>query len=384
VYLSPVGRLWAPAADVLAIELCPGNFSMMVLIRKFVCAGLVSLSATCAFAMPSTRCSQERGANGSVTPAQVAEIIDHLRASSVDKSLLAQALEMGGLLLRQGRYTEAAELFGLLAQKQPGDFAVLYGQALAAFNLGRVAESEPMARKAVELAEAAAGAERADRSFPSAADALVLLSVVLAVRGDDSEALKVLERAVRLAPDNFDAQLALGRLRFGMGDDGGAVRAFRAAISLMPWNGPALFCLATALDHSGDTAGAQTAYDELIKRQPKMAEGHLGLGVLLLKRGTKMEEGIKELQLALQIDPNLYEARITLGRALISMGRSDVAIEHLRRAAELAPDNPEPHYQLSLAYRRLGNKDQSAAESAIVKRIHNGRRSGKPANADQP
>jgi Flp pilus assembly protein TadD len=115
-----------------------------------------------------------------------------------------------------------------------------------------------------------------------------------------------------------------------------------------------------------------------------MAEGHLGLGVLLLKRSTKREEGIKELQLALQLDPNLYEARVTLGRALISMGRSDEAIEHLRRAAELAPDNPEPHYQLSLAYRRLGNKDQSAAESAIVKRIHNGRRSGKPANADQP
>jgi len=320
-----------------------------------------------------------------VTHEQIAEIVERLRASSVDERLLAQALEMGGALLRQSRFAEAAELFDLLAQKQPGDFAVVYGQALATFNLGRVAESEPIARKAVELAEAGAGAPRVNRSFPSAADALVLLSVVLAVRGDDAGALKVVERAVRLAPDNFDAQLALGRQRFGMGDDVGAARAFRAAIGLMPSNGAALFYLATALDHSGDATGAQTTFAELIKRQPKMAEGHLGLGVLLLKRSsTRMEEGIKELQLALQIDPNLYEARVTLGRALILMGRSDEALEHLRRAAELAPDNPEPHYQLSLAYRRLGNKDQSAAELAIVKRIHNGRRSGKPANADQP
>jgi Flp pilus assembly protein TadD len=46
----------------------------------------------------------------------------------------------------------------------------------------------------------------------------------------------------------------------------------------------------------------------------------------------------------------------------------------LRRAAELAPSNPEPHYQLALAYRRMGRNEEAAAETAIVERIHQLRR----------
>jgi Flp pilus assembly protein TadD len=49
-------------------------------------------------------------------------------------------------------------------------------------------------------------------------------------------------------------------------------------------------------------------------------------------------------------------------------------VTYLRRAAELAPTNPEPHYQLALAYRRLGMKDKALEETAIVKRIHETRR----------
>jgi len=80
------------------------------------------------------------------------------------------------------------------------------------------------------------------------------------------------------------------------------------------------------------------------------------------------------LQRALEINPNLYEARVTLGRYLITRGRSSEALEHLERAAQLAPGNPEPHYQLALAYRHLGRQEDAAKESAIVKRIHESRR----------
>ena len=93
----------------------------------------------------------------------------------------------------------------------------------------------------------------------------------------------------------------------------------------------------------------------------------------------------EEYQRALEIDPNIYEARIALGRTLVARGRAAEAVEHLRRAAELAPANPEPHYQLSLAYRRLGRGQEAAAESAIVKRIHESRRAtGASQNAAPP
>jgi Flp pilus assembly protein TadD len=349
---------------------------------------LLALAAACAFAASQVAASQADGrAGASVTAAQVAQAVERVRSSPVDDNTLAQALALGGALLREGRFAEAAELFGALAEKRPRDPSVLYGAALATFNAGRAAEAEPLARRAVEAALAAAqtsnaGVADARAANGRAADALVLLGVVLAVRGDDAGALKAVERAVRLAPDNFDAQLALGRARFGAGDDAGAVAAFRAAVALNQRDARARFFLATALERAGDADGALAAYRELVALQPRAAEGHLGLGVLLWKRGgAGADEGLRELARALEIDPDLYEARVTLGRALVARGRAAEAVEHLRRAAELAPGNPEPHYQLALAYRRLGRKEEAEAESAIVRRIHESRRGGARAGA---
>jgi len=310
------------------------------------------------------------------TVAEVRQSIVTVRTSSSNDEVLAQALSMGQSLLRGGRFAEAADLFAALAEKKPGDFVVLYGQALATFNAGHPAQAEPLARKAMEIAlPAARAADRKPEKIAQAADSLVLLSVILAVRKDDQAALKLLQKAVEIAPNHFDAQLSMGRLLFGMGDDNGAIKFFRSAILSQPANSQARFFLATALEHAGDIQGALSSYRKLIEMSPDRYEGHLGLGALLLKQGDRgIDEGLKELTRALEINPNLYEARVALGRSLIARGQPAQAIAHLRRAVELAPENPEPHYQLSLAYRRLGQEDAAAQEAAIVKRINESRR----------
>ena len=261
-----------------------------------------------------------------------------------------------------------------------GSPIALYGAALSAFNLGRPAEAEPLARAAAEIYLVAIGDDASAKSVSPeqrrrGADALVLLVVVLGARGAETEALKTVERAVVLAPEHFDAQFTLGRALYGVGDSPAAVKAFRAALRLKPDDARALFFLATALEGAGEVDAALSAYRELVRRQPQAAEGHLGLGVLLIKRGGgDAEKGIEELRTAVRIDPNQYEAQVTLGRALLLRKLPAESVEHLRRAAELAPANPEPHYQLALAYRRLGLHDKAVEETAIVKRIHATRR----------
>jgi len=322
--------------------------------------------------LPGTVAAQE----GETTPpSEVSRSIAQLRSSTDPKSY-AQAFELGRNLIKAGRFNDAAALLDVLVEKQPNDFAVLYIAALASFNSGRAERAEALVRRAVDVAFAAGDPPTAANSA-NAADALVLMAVVLAVRNNDTEALKAAERAVRLAPNSFDAQFVFGRALFGSGDYSGAVHAFRLAIALRPTAADAQFFLATALEHSGDDAAALNAYRQLAKESPQRMEGHLGIGVLLVKKGgASREEGMKELRTALGINPKVYEARIALGRALVSSSRPAEAIEHLKIAADLAPNNPEPHYQLSIAYRRLGRKEEAAAESAIVKRIHESRRSG--------
>ena len=196
---------------------------------------------------------------------------------------------------------------------------------------------------------------------------------------ESTEALKAAEEAVQIAPNSFDAQFVFGRALYGAGDYDSAVKAFRMAVALKPTDADAQFFLATTLERSGDDAAALAVYQQLVNRYPQRVEGHLGVGVLLVKKGgAAFDEGIRKLRTAVAINPRLYEARVSLGRALVSVGRPVEALEHLKVAAQLAPNNPEPHYQLSLAYRRLGRTQEAAREAAVVKQIHESRR-GAPA-----
>jgi cytochrome c-type biogenesis protein CcmH/NrfG len=216
------------------------------------------------------------------------------------------------------------------------------------------------------------------------ADAFVLLGIILSVKGDNSGSIAALSRAVTLAPGNFDAQFALGRALYGSGDPTSAARAFGAAVALKPTDAQTRFFLATSLERAGDDASALAAYKDLVAVAPGVAEGHLGVGVLLVKHnGDDLNEGIRELEKALAINERLYEGQVTLGRALIRTGRIAESVTPLKRAAELAPDNPEPHYQLAIAYRRLGQRDAAAAETAIVKKILAAKRSSSVARSDE-
>jgi len=321
------------------------------------------------------------------------EFMRRLNAKPLDPVAIDEARAFGIELVEASRFQEAAQIFSTLRLVAPDDSSSFYGSALALFNLHRIDEAETLARAAVEKAQAFPPVNKSSaqydapgisKTFGNAADALVLLGVVLAVKGDDAGAIAAVSRAVRLAPDNFDAQFALGRALYGAGDPAGATQPFRAAVSLKPADIQARFFLATALERTGDDAAALSAYKELVVVAPGVAEGHLGVGVLLVKRADDgLDEGIRELEKALAINERLYEGQVTLGRALIRQGRIAESLTPLKRAAGLAPDNPEPHYQLVIAYRRLGEKGAAEAESSLVKKIHATRRTSSLSRSDE-
>ena len=84
---------------------------------------------------------------------------------------------------------------------------------------------------------------------------------------------------------------------------------------------------------------------------------HSILGIDALNHGS-VDHGLVELQEALRIDPNLASAHWHLGRALAPRARTD-AIQHLRRAVELAPDNMAARYDLAVALLEAGHDDEA-------------------------
>jgi Flp pilus assembly protein TadD len=328
----------------------------------------------------------QSNSNAAVTPDRLAAVIEGAQARPVNPARINEARAVAFDLLGSARYGDALTVFDAINDAVRSDIPSLYGSALAFFNLRRLNRAEELTRRVIEMRGAGANSSSSSETLDVAAsanvqprnwraEALTLLGVILAVKGDNAGALSALREAVALAPENYDAQLALGRALYGASDPKGAATAFRAAIRLKPDDAKTRFFLATTLEAAGDDAGAETAYRELLTLRPDSAEGHLGLGVLLVKLGADREnEGIKELSRAISLNGELYEARIALGRALVRHGRPQEALEHLQRAAALAPRNPEPHYQLALAYRRLGRTAEAEKENANVKEIHAARR----------
>ncbi len=128
--------------------------------------------------------------------------------------------------------------------------------------------------------------------------------------------------------------------------------------------------------------------------QEKMADRYFHMGQVLIKRGL-LEDALKELQKALEINPQLYEAhiikgcvyvklnkpqkaieelqkglskvesidgKICLAEAKAQLGQIDEAIQDLREILLRNSRNPELHFTLGKLYEKKGRFDQAAKE----------------------
>jgi len=74
-----------------------------------------------------------------------------------------------------------------------------------------------------------------------------------------------------------------------------------------------------------------------------------------------------DLQHAIALDPNSYQAHFLLANALVKLGSVDQAISEYRLAIGLAPDQPRTYCQLALALN--SKQDQAGAEEQLAKAL---------------
>ncbi len=125
-----------------------------------------------------------------------------------------------------------------------------------------------------------------------------------------------------------------------------AIRYFRKAINLDPSSSHAWDNLAGVLAEKKQWREALSAYLRSIELEPEAAAGHYNLASFLMNNGLEMAEG--ELREALETDPELPDARLSLGLVLADMGRLEEATNELNMAIELDPDDAFPKHELAL------------------------------------
>jgi tetratricopeptide (TPR) repeat protein len=147
-----------------------------------------------------------------------------------------------------------------------------------------------------------------------------------------------------------------------------------------------------------DEAAAE--YSKILAENPKLPDIHYRLGrILLSKQPPAVDEAKKEFEAELAIDPNnaaaefmlgdiarqaqqwdeaiahfsralkldsgFEEAYLGLGMALNAAGKNSEAVGPLESYVKMEPADPAGHYQLSIAYAKLGRKEDATREMAL-------------------
>lgn len=188
---------------------------------------------------------------------------------------------------------------------------------------------------------------------PGLAEAHFELGILALERNDAAGAKRHFLRAVEDRPDLADARYELALLQRDEGDLDEAFEHLEAAVRYAPDNAPARYELGQLLVEKGRDAEAEAELRAAIRSQPDFADAHRELAALLV-RNHRYAEASALLDEAIRLDPKSAQAHFLLG--LVRRARSDLrgSINEFRRAASLAPEEPDPRAMLGIAMLEAG------------------------------
>jgi tetratricopeptide (TPR) repeat protein len=291
---------------------------------------------------------------------------------------------LGTLLYERKRYAEARDHFDLVAQARPGEGMPLAYRGLCEYHSGLL----EAARASLEVARARGLTDRKlllvatlhlailRTRFSHFEGAYALLEQY-ANGGVDHPALTLafglsLLRIPLLPDEVAQAQreliLMAGRAGFHMAQgSSGARRAFEELVSRYPTTPNVHYAYGTYL-LKVDRDAARIEFRRELRLSPTHREAKLQIAFEEVRRGNAQEGERLAREVVAQV-PDFFAAHLALGRALLELDRVGEAISALERAVTLAPDSPQSHFSLSLAYRRAGRPEDATRERTEFVRL---------------
>ena len=242
-------------------------------------------------------------------------------------------------LHKAGRLAEAEPLYRKAVAAHPKDGRYLYLLGLCLLDQGRLAEGRKVMADTVATAPLHAGAH-------------YTLGRLLAHDGEDDAAKMHLVQAVTLGPTVAEHHLELGNLLAKKNDLSGAVASFRAGLRMAPQHAGLKANLGTALYLLGDRNEAIRNWRDALARAPKLSVARLGLANDLRNRGD-LAGAERELRQAAAADPKNPQIRYSLGVTLRHRGDPAAAIIELEQARALDPHMVECKVDLARCYQQI-------------------------------
>lgn len=220
-------------------------------------------------------------------------------------------LQEARLLASQAEHRRAADILMRALRVAPNAERVL-----SDFAENSLAATDPVA--------AINALEPLSRMHPSVAKYPYLLGVAHLQIGEMDRSVESLRRSLELEPDRVLSLIALGITYNAQKEYGAAREVLQRSLELAPQQTEALIALAEAEEGLGELEAAESHARRALAR----VESHPG-------------------------------ASFVLGRIAMSRGDFAGARDQFLTAVEISPDLAKAHYQLSLAYARLNDPDNS-------------------------
>lgn len=211
-------------------------------------------------------------------------------------------------------------------------------------------------------------------------------------QGNHSQAAVVLDRAKTIAPNSEDVLSDFAKNSLAAGDPVGAINALEPLTRMHPEVAEYPYMLGVALLQIKEFAPSVDVLQQSLELEPQRALTMIALGITLISQ-KRFGEAKEYLDRSLEIEPENAEALAVLAEAEEGLNEIEQAEIHASRALALAgphagafyvlgrvrmsqgrfaearglflealavtPESPRIHYQLSLAYARVNDPENS-------------------------
>lgn len=207
---------------------------------------------------------------------------------------------------------------------------------------------------------------RIDR--PLHAEQLRILASLYAWLGQPDRARYQASLALELSGPTTEALVDLARRLRVQGAPALAVEYAEQAIAGDAGSGQAWCELGLGSLACGRENEAVRQLEAAVQLNPEIAEAHTRLGIILAGRG-ELARAEVHFATVVRLEPRSEVAHVNLGLALARQKRYDDAIAHYQQALDLAPRSWAAHYNYGLALEQLGRTAEARARFQEVLRL---------------
>lgn len=180
--------------------------------------------------------------------------------------------------------------------------------------------------------------------------------------GELGRSVELLELGLKRIPGHLELRRRLAEMQFEAGQEEAAADNAAVIATLDPQIQEAKLLLARATQLAGRPAEALPAWLELVEEEPDLRPEAVDCALA----ADELATALSLAQSLVEEDPDSPRGRVALGKSMLAGGNPRAGRLHLRRATEIAPQDPEPWLALAATESELGSSKEAGETLAAA------------------